>query len=260
MKDNARQIQIELDRLEKEERITLLYACESGSRAWGFESADSDYDVRFIYAHPTQWYLSIQNRRDVIERMIGTKLDMSGWDLPKALSLFSRSNPPLFEWLQSSCVYMESGSLATRLRQLMPAYYSPRACMFHYLHMARGNYREYLRGDHVWLKKYFYVLRPVLACLWIERQMGIMPMAFSKLVDGIVDDPALRKDIERLLAEKMRGSELDYGPRIGSISDFIDTHIERLSAEHQQASPGKELATLDRLFRETLIEVNGPIL
>ena len=236
----------------------MLYACESGSRARGFESTDSDYDVRFIYIHRTDWYLSLRKRRDVIERMVGEKLDFAGWDLTKALHLFSKSNPPLFEWLQSPIVYRELGRLASRLRLLMPDYFSPKSCIFHYLHMARGNYREYLHGDEVWVKKYFYVLRPVLSCLWIERGLGVMPTRFSTLVEGLVDDRDLRRDIAWLLKEKKRGSELDQGPRVESISNFIDQQLARLSTDHQQKAPEKNLSALDRLFAETLIEVNGP--
>jgi predicted nucleotidyltransferase len=257
MSDNTELIQTELDRLAQEEQVTVLYACESGSRAWGFESADSDYDVRFLYVHRTERYLSIRKRRDVIERMRGEKLDMVGWDLTKALHLYSKSNPPLFEWLQSPIVYRETGRLASQLRLLMPEYFSPKSCMFHYLHMARGNYREYLHGDEVWIKKYFYVLRPVLSCLWIERGMGIMPTEFSTQVEGLIDDPALRRDIAWLLEEKKRGSELDRGPRIASISDFLDEQLARLSADQQPEKPERDLSALDRLFVELLIEANG---
>ena len=88
-----------LSKVAEEEGVRVLYACESGSRAWGFPSSDSDYDVRFIYAHPVEWYLSIRNRRDVIERPVVNDIDLSGWDIKKALVLLRKSNPPLLEWL-----------------------------------------------------------------------------------------------------------------------------------------------------------------
>lgn len=83
--------------IEGEEDVKIFYACESGSRAWGFPSADSDYDVRFLYRHPEEWYLSVdlEEKRDVIERPINDDLDISGWDLRKALKLLRKSNPPL---------------------------------------------------------------------------------------------------------------------------------------------------------------------
>ncbi len=142
------EIRSQLENIEAEEGVRILFACESGSRAWGFPSADSDYDVRFLYLHPPEWYLSIdlEKKRDVIERPINEQIDLSGWDLRKALGLLRKSNPPLLEWLGSPIIYWEKYSVAQQMRALTSTYYSPKACMYHYLHMARGNYREYLRG------------------------------------------------------------------------------------------------------------------
>ena len=125
-----------------------IMAIESGSRAWGFPSADSDYDVRFLYARPVEWYLSILEGRDVIERPIDAQLDINGWDIKKALRLFRKSNPPLAEWLGSPIVYLERQDIAERLRELAQRYYSPLACIHHYLHMAEGNYRDYEAAIH----------------------------------------------------------------------------------------------------------------
>ena len=152
-----------LDAIEREEGVRVLFACESGSRAWGFASPDSDYDVRFVYVQPRDWYLSIGDQRDVIERPIVDLYDVSGWDLRKALRLFRKSNPPMLEWLGSPIVYRERTTAAASLRRIAARSFSPRACAFHYLHMARGNYREYLQADALPLKKYLYVLRPLLA-------------------------------------------------------------------------------------------------
>ena len=177
------QILSRLHEIEAGENVRIVYACESGSRAWGFPSADSDYDIRFLYVRPMEWYLSIDVKRDVIERPVQDGLDISGWDLKKALRLFCKSNPPLLEWLGSPIVYLEQYSAAESMRGLLPDYYSPTTCLHHYLRMARGNYREYLKGDVVWIKKYFYVLRPILAMNWIERVWGVVPTDFNILVD-----------------------------------------------------------------------------
>lgn len=246
-----------LERIEREESVRILFACESGSRAWGFPSENSDYDVRFIYAHPRDWYLSIdlEHRRDVIERPIVDALDVSGWDLRKALQLLARSNPPLLEWLGSPIVYVDTGLLG-RLRRIADGAYSATACTYHYLHMARGNVREYLKGDEVWIKKYFYVLRPLLAIRWIERHRERVPMEFGTLMDGAKIDPALRVCINDLLARKRAGSELDRGPRIPVIADFIDAEMRRL--EHltlEKSPPGAPLDTLNDLFRETVSSI-----
>lgn len=254
------QIAAELDVVEREEGVRIVYACESGSRAWGFASEDSDYDVRFLYLHPPAWYLSVQRGRDVIERPIREGLDISGWDLPKALQLFRKSNPPLLEWLQSPIVYREWGQAVPRMRALLDDYYSPVSCMHHYLHMAQGNNREYLRGDEVWGKKYFYVLRPVLACMWIERGFGVVPTQFARLVERVVDDTAVRNAIDDLMTRKRTGAELDRGPRIPVISDFLNAETERLSASHQGRAKSRGTKELDRLFLDTLIEAFGPAL
>jgi uncharacterized protein len=246
-----------LDAVETEEQVTILYACESGSRAWGFESDDSDYDVRFIYLRPTPWYLTIQRKRDVIEKPIDDELDVSGWDVTKALELLRKSNPPLLEWLQSPIVYRKQSSFSDRLCALLPDYYSPISCMFHYLHMAENNFRKYLKDEQVWTKKYFYVLRPVLACIWIERGLGVVPMEFEVLLDRVVEDSGLRSRVDALLAAKRSGAELDKGPRDDVISGFLENELKRLRAEHQPPAETRDPARLDQLFVDILAEVNG---
>lgn len=258
MKDKIQnEIQAALTRIEAEHQVTILYACESGSRAWGFESVDSDYDVRFIYLHRTSWYLRLTPERDVIEQPISNQLDLSGWDLPKALELFRRCNPPLLEWIQSPIVYRSTSHLVERLRGLLASYYAPISCMHHYLHMADGNLREYLKGEEVWTKKYFYVLRPVLACLWIEQGLGVVPTEFQKLVDATVKDETLRREIELLLEAKKRGHELRKGPRHEIISSFLEHHLSRMKAAEQSLGQTKDRGALNQLFLETLLGVNG---
>ncbi len=150
MVDMHRIITEQLDRLEREEQIRILYACESGSRAWGFPSQDSDYDVRFLYIRRPEWYLSIFDKRDVIERPISEKLDIGGWDLRKALNLYRKSNPPLLEWLQSPIRYSEKYGVAEQLRGIASLAFSPKSCVYHYFHMARGNYRGWSRSTIIW--------------------------------------------------------------------------------------------------------------
>ena len=254
------EIQAALSDIQSQEGVVILYACESGSRAWGFPSEDSDYDVRFIYLRPRDWYLSIdlEERRDVIERPIDDQLDVSGWDLRKALRLFHKSNPPLLEWLGSPIVYLEQSSTASKMRELAKTFYSATACMYHYRHMAEGNYRNYLKGYRVWIKKYFYVLRPILAINWLERDLGMVPTEFEKLVQGVLSDRQLITDIHDLIEQKRLGAELDKGPRIPSIGDFIDTEITRLSTEKFDGYAQKPKAEkLSKLFRGALGEVWG---
>lgn len=244
-----------LCRIEAEEEVRVLYAVESGSRAWGFASPDSDYDVRFLYAHRPEWYLGLRRRRDVIERPIERDLDLAGWDLPKALRLFGKSNPPLLEWLRSPAVYLETGSLAERLRDLARRTASPSSCLHHYLHMAEGNHREYLQGEQVWLKKYLYVLRAVLACRWIEAHCTPPPVEFDALAAEVLPTP-LRGEVEELLQRKRAGEELSFGQRIPAVSEFLDAETVRLSAAARARgrTDAPDPDVLDALMREILRE------
>ena len=247
-----------LREIEKEHNVRILYACESGSRAWGFPSLDSDFDVRFLYLHSPEWYLSIRKKHDVIEYTVSGRLDISGWDLQKALLLFHKSNPPLMEWLGSPIVYLEEYSVAQQMRVLVSEYYSPIASSYHYLHMARSNYREYLRRRTVWRKKYLYVLRPILAVQWIERGYGVVPTEFEVLVKKLVIDPRLMNAIETLVQAKRDGKELDYGPRIDLLNEFIEQELERFKdykVKHKkQTAP---IEKLDELFISALVEAWG---
>lgn len=242
-----------LAEIQARENVRIFYACESGSRAWGFPSANSDYDVRFLYVRDRDFYFSIdvEDRRDVIELPIDDELDISGWDLRKALKLLRKSNPPLLEWLSSPIVYLQDDEMIARFRSLVPVSYSPTACMYHYLHMARGNYREYLKGDEVAVKKYFYVLRPLLAIKWIEERSDVVPMEFGVMVDALLDNSNLRSEISNLIERKKQGDELKREPRISVISDFIENETERLKDLTIPPRDDKPLMeTLNSAFRE----------
>lgn len=248
----------QLAQIEQEEQVRIIYACESGSRAWGFPSQDSDYDVRFIYVRPLEWYLSIEDQRDVIERPISDQLDINGWDIRKALKLFRKSNPPLLEWLQSPIQYDEQYSVAEQIRSLSPLTFSPKSCMYHYLNMAKGNFRDYLQGEQVKIKKYFYVLRPLLACGWIERYETMPPMAFDKLVETLVPaDTSLYTEIHDLLRRKKAGDELDMEPQLPAIQAYITAqiaHVEQLATEIQRQAT-VEIEVLNRIFQSAVQEI-----
>ena len=145
--------------IEQRYQVRVLYACESGSRGWGFASPDSDYDVRFLYVHQPEWYLRVEAQRDVIELPIDDELDVCGWEWRKALGLLKAANPTLIEWLDSPVVYQQDASTVAALKALVPQWFSPLRARWHYYSMARKNFRGYLQGEQVRLKKYFYVLR-----------------------------------------------------------------------------------------------------
>ncbi len=249
------QILDELYKIERQHNVQIFYACESGSRAWGFPSIDSDYDVRFLYIRERDWYLSIdvEDKRDVIELPISDELDISGWDVRKALKLLRKSNPPLLEWLSSPTVYLQDDVLIDKFRSLAPLFYSPTSCSYHYLQMAKNNFREYLKGDEVKVKKYFYVLRPILAIKWIEHRSDIMPMEFGIMVDELLRDEDLKFAIKTLIERKKQGEELKLEPKIPVISEFITTEMDRLTDKVFDSQHHKTpIEFLNSTFREML--------
>lgn len=250
----------QLRTIESEENVRILYACESGSRAWGFPSKDSDYDVRFLYIRRPEAYLSIFEHRDVIERPISEMLDINGWDLKKGLNLFRKSNPPLLEWLESPIRYEEKYAVAEKIRALSPQSFSPKSCIYHYLNMARGNYRDYLQGSEVKIKKYFYVLRPLLACAWIEKYNEVPPLDFNILVQDLIPHGSeLQETVQNLLSRKMSGEELNLELRLDVINMYLEeriVHYEAVASAFEQ-SVGVMDEALDVLFRSALIEVWG---
>lgn len=251
-----REIQKKIIDLEKEKNIKILYAVESGSRAWGFESTNSDWDVRFIYIHNIDWYLAIEDKKDNIEIILPNDIDLAGWEFKKALLLFRKSNPPLLEWLRSPIVYCEKYSAADKLREATKEYFNPKSCLYHYLHMADGNYEAYFKEDIVRLKKYFYVLRPLLACSWIERTGQMAPMEFDTLLENEINDKNLANEILKLLKVKKSEKELAKGARIKVIDDFIVTKLNHFK-EYLTDFNFNNIPSFERLniiFRDTLKE------
>ena len=246
------EIETRLDGIEAEHGVRILHACESGSRGWGFASPDSDYDVRFLYAHPLSWYLRVTPARDVIELPISEVLDINGWELRKALGLLKKGNATLIEWLDSPVRYRGDERFLADLREAARTTWQPERAFHHYLHMAQGNHREYLRGASVRYRKYLYVLRPLLALLWIEAGRGIPPMPFRELVEGAVADAGLLVAIDALLEKKCAAQETEYGPPFPIISAFIDTQLARLSILSPPARAKVDFTSLDRLLAETV--------
>lgn len=242
---------------EQEHGVKVLLAIESGSRAWGFESPNSDFDARFIYAHPRDWYLSVglEEQRDVIEYPIVDDIDLNGWDIRKALRLFWKSNPAFIEWIQSPIIYSEFGTFAAQVRTLMPNIYSCESGIHHYRSMAKTNYRGYLKGDLVPLKKYFYVLRPLLSVRWLERYACAAPIEFHKLLHLIEDNKPLLADIDALLLRKRAAPEMGLEPPVKSINAFIEVELDRLESIAIAASQRSEvISKLDEVFHCSLSE------
>lgn len=241
-----------LTEIEQQENVVILHAVESGSRAWGFASPDSDYDVRFIYVRRRDDYLRLGKLRDVIEWQLDDVYDLNGWDLQKAMRLLHGSNPTLLEWCNSPVIYRTTDWFDS-VRQAADDYFSQRAGLWHYLSMAKHNYHAYLEGDKVRLKKYFYVLRPILACRWILTRGTPPPVAFSALTETVLADE-LQQPVADLVAVKMQTSELGEGDRIPVLHAYILrslTEIEAAAAALPQEQP-KTWAALDALFLDAL--------
>ncbi len=247
-------IRQKLREIERSENVRILHAVESGSRAWGFPSRDSDYDVRFFYVRPLEDYLRLEKTRDVIELPINDILDINGWDLSKTLQLLHAANPTLFEWMQSDIVYLET-DFAASFRPLLHRYFSSRKGLYHYISMADGNYKYYLKSDMVRAKKYFYVLRPVLACRWILERGTPPAMLFSELVTSQLEVD-MRPIVEDLLDLKMSSTEVREIPKIQPLNDYLDRSIADIKERVQQLeateNPGWE--PLNHFFRQMLTE------
>ena len=231
-------IQQKLTEIEQAENVTILHAVESGSRAWGFASPDSDYDVRFIYVRRTADYLRLEKTSDVIEWQLDETLDINGWDLQKALRLLHKSNPTLFEWNNSPIVYRTTDFWQS-IRGEIEQFFMDKAGLYHYLSMAQGNFREYLKGNTVRLKKYFYVLRPVLAARWVTERHCPPPMLFSELADAMLD-PAVRPAVDGLREMKMQTPEMGYGKSIPELNDYLERSIGELKQIAETTAPDRQ--------------------
>ena len=197
-------------------------------------------DVRFFYVRSKEHYLRLDRGTDVLEYPIDDVLDINGWDIDKTLRLLHASNPTLFEWSNSPVVY-KTTDYFRGLRPFIAEYFVARSGLWHYLSMAEGNYREYLRRESVKAKKYFYVLRPLLACRWILERNSPAPMLFEDLVETQLE-LELRPVIYDLLKLKMSTPEIGEIPRIAPLNEFIEhnlsilrTQIEALPKEPQRS-------------------------
>ncbi|OKL40006.1 nucleotidyltransferase domain-containing protein [Pontibacter flavimaris] len=244
-------IQQKLSEIEKQYGVQILFASETGSRAWGFPSPDSDYDVRFIYRHTCHWYLSIDEPRDTIE-YLSSDLDLVGWDIRKSLRLLRKTNAAMFERLASPILYRQQTDFRERLLALAPAYFSCRAGLHHYLSMAHNYYTACEAEDQVKLKSYFYLLRTALCSLWIVEQQGVPPLQFRELLP-LVKDQRMRDKTEELLVLKAQVDESYRHPKetelelyLKGILHYCDNRANDLEKHQGETEP------LNELFRKTI--------
>lgn len=252
MRDFRKEIEEKLAEIEEKENVTVLYAVESGSRAWGVESPDSDYDVRFIYVRPEKDYLSIREKRDVIEWQLDEVLDINGWDLKKTLVQFHKGNATLFEWANSPVVYKTTDAwkeIYASCRQ----YFSKKAALYHYYGTANSTFLQYLQGDEVRYKKYVYALRPLLACRFIEANHSIPPVSFEELLQQKLPEE-LAAEINEMLKIKAVSDEKALHPQMPVIRKYIEDEIARYGqlSKEMEDDRMQEWETLDAVFLKSL--------
>ena len=214
--------------LQERQGIRVLYACESGSRAWGFASPDSDYDLRFIYAHASDWYLELQEKKDTIDLMLPNDLDLSGWELMKSLRLFASCNLALNEWLDSPEIYWEEPGFRESLVSHVAAFFNPRKALHHYLSMAKGTAERSFDGNKLKIKKLFYILRPLLACRWVLQKESMPPTQFQSLVDEKLVSTEILRLVEVVQVKKETAVEGEIIEVDRNLLSWIQNELETL--------------------------------
>jgi uncharacterized protein len=239
-----------LSKTATEKQVKILYACETGSRAWGFPSPDSDYDIRFIYMHKMDWYLSLGQKKDTIEFMDG-EFDITGWDLRKCLALLKKSNVPLIERFQSPVEYYGSQDFITQFKELIENYYSPTAVFFHHYSLAVKFWGELKDENEFKLKSCFYLIRSLLSCNWIIRDKTVLPMHIEGLMKYVEDE--WRNYLRDLIVLKSGVGEKYLHPKDEKLVFFISNLFEyiELNKNHLGVN-SQEIGLLDDFFLKML--------
>ena len=246
-------IQTKLSEIAEQKSIKILYACETGSRAWGFPSPDSDYDVRIIYKHEPSWYVSLSDKKDTIEVMDG-ELDVTGWDVKKCLKLMWKSNGALLERLQSPIVYRSEPEIAALLKTYSERCFSPVATIYHYFGLAKNSFADVDGLPEIKLKKLFYALRATLACKWIIEKDSVQPIVFQTMVDELSFDQQLKQRIYELVDLKSTKSEGYMHPAEENVNAFIRTELEKAAQVSPSLKGRKEKEIdLDALFKQLVM-------
>ena len=265
----SQSIKEKLSQIEERENIRIIYACESGSRAWGFASPDSDYDVRFVFVRPVQDYLKVKEIPDFIDAELNEDYDINGWDLKKFCKQLYKSNPVIFEWADSPIVYKTSDDWE-KLKAMMKDYVCQKTMIYHYLGLANSSIKKYLIGDEITYKKYFYILRALLAASWIFYNKTPAPTEFSKLVSAEIKNHSLdveylsnrvlsKEDFAEILnnlyEKKVLDSEKASGKRNPYLENFIDIRMAMLDCERESLE--KQVFSWDRLDQLFLVIAGG---
>jgi uncharacterized protein len=243
-------IQTILTNIEQQKQIKILYACETGSRAWGFPSPDSDYDIRFVYMHERDWYLNLSQRKDSIEIMDGD-LDITGWDLRKCLQLMKKSNAPLIERFQSPIEYYAAPGFKNDFKKLVDSYYSPIAVFYHHHSLAKKFWEE-LKGQQEYkLKSVFYLVRSLLSCNWILEDNSVLPMDIFGLMQYATGEQ--KQKLNELIALKATVGEKYLHPKDDTLNEWIKSWLEKAEAGKDKLTANKSnMEKLNAFFLKML--------
>jgi predicted nucleotidyltransferase len=254
-------IDAELERMEREEKVALPLVIESGSRAWGFPSPDSDYDCRFIFVRREEDYLTLFPKRDVLEVPMTGELDINGWDLAKALRLMLKGNAVVLEWLRSPIAYRCNPEFRDGFLALARECADRRLIGRHYLHLGERQRRTYFGGGKTLaLKKLFYALRPAAALRWLRLrpEEALPPMHFPTLMAECEPGEEVAAITADLIARKAETREIGTGPLPDPVRAFIKEEFEAASELFATGpvKPSREAREkADTFFRAT-IEAN----
>ncbi|MES1223425.1 MAG: nucleotidyltransferase domain-containing protein [Bacteroidota bacterium] len=243
-----------LSEIEQKRKVKILYACETGSRAWGFPSPDSDYDVRFIYMHDRDWYLSLSPRKDTVEHMDGD-LDITGWDMRKCLVLLKKSNAPLIERFQSPIVYYKNGTFENEFKELITQYYSPTAVFYHHFSLAQKFWEELKDKEEIKQKSYFYLIRSLLSCHWVIKDKSVLPMDIEGLMTRI--DAVRRNELRELIKLKAGVDEKYLHKKENSLNQWIKELFELLESSKDNLGVSKADNSLLNEFILKMINTNA---
>jgi predicted nucleotidyltransferase len=254
LKNMEQKIKKYLEHLESSRNIEILLACETGSRAWGFPSPDSDYDIRIIYKHDTKWYLSLTEEKDTIDEFYeNQEIDISGWDLRKSLLLLKKSNVPLLEWIQSPLVYQANSVFLAEINKIAPDYYSKIASIHHYSSMAKNMFKEIKEQENYKLKKFFYAIRAATACLWVLDREEIPPIQFSIMLNQLNLPETVKEKTKQLIELKAFKNEDFLHHSDDELLSFIQDVLYRVDSESNKLPPAiGKIDKLNEFFIKTL--------
>lgn len=246
------EIEARLARIESDHGVRLLMAVESGSRAWGFPSPDSDYDVRLLYVRPRRDYLTIRPVRDVVEQPIVDDIDLNGWDIRKALALLLKHNAVLSEWIESPIRYMADDPVIARLADLASQHFNPRGYARHYASLGKGSVKRWFGADgEIAVKRYFYALRPALSIRALRLDPSQRPpMTMQPLMQAAGIDRTLIDQIDELIARKAQTNEAGNTIRLPEIERLVINELDRADEVPERLSHEGFVKEAEALFLE----------